>query len=155
MVKNVIVNSLMVLVLATIFSILLSACSEFGVGGEPKQRTDNSDFYQHWVNSYEEQTGGNLVFRPAGSREFPASRFRMEYVFNTDGSCRYKFLSPTDAHRMENCVFTKVGNKVYIYDESGAVRPDLSFTFSTASKDVMRATQGIQKPLATEKKKEK
>ncbi len=127
---------------------MLSACSDFDLGGEPKQRTDNVNFYQHWVNSYEEQTPGNLVFRPAGSREFPESRFRMEYLFNTDGSCQYKFLSPTDNHRMENCVFTKVGNKVYIYDDAGALRADLSFTFNTLGKDVMNARKGVEKPQA-------
>ncbi len=156
MVKNKKINRVMVMVWTAMFSTLLTACSEIDFSGEPQQRADNHDFYQHWVNSYEEQTGGGLVFRPAGSREFPESRFRMEYIFNTDGSCQYKSLNPADAHRMENCVFTKVGNKIYIYDDAGAVRPDLSFTFSVATKDVMRAIQGIQKPLATpDKKKEK
>ena len=148
--KKRVINTLLLLSLMA----LLSACSDIDLGSEPKQRADNTNFYQHWVNSYEEQTAGNLVFRPAGSREFPASRFRMEYVFNADGSCQYKYLSPTDNHRMENCVYTKVGNKVYIYDNAGALRSDLSFTLNTATKDVMRATQGIQKPVVTEKKKE-
>lgn len=128
--------------------VALSACSEFDLSGEPEQRKDNAQFYQHWVNSFEEQTGVVQVFRPAGSREFPTSRFRMEYVFNADGSCQYKALSPMDAHSMKHCVFTKVGNKVYVYDDAGVLIQDLSFTLvSPPEKDMMRLTKGVKKPV--------
>lgn len=130
-------------------AMLLSACAGVGLDTESGEarKSRSQNFYQHWVNSYEEQTGGHIIFRPEGSMQFPPSRFRMAYVFNLDGSCQYKYLSPTDAHRMENCVFTKVGNKVYIYDDGGHLVPELSFTLvAPAGKDVMRLTQGIQAP---------
>jgi len=130
-------------------AMLLSACAGVGLdteSGEAK-KSRAQHFYQHWVNSYEEQTGGDIIFRPEGSMQFPPSRFRMAYIFNLDGSCQYKYLSPNDAHRMENCVFTKVGNKVYIYDDGGHLMPELSFTLiASPSKDLMRLTQGIQAP---------
>lgn len=129
--------------------IFLNACAGVSLEGERGESKNNSSqyFYQHWINSYEEQTAGQVVFRPQGSMEFPPSRFRMAYIFNIDGSCQYKYLSPVDAHRMENCVYTKVGNKVYIYDETGKLIPDLSFTLSSpARKDVMYINKGIQKP---------
>ena len=141
------------IIMMMVLGIFVSGCAEIGVKDEPAQRADNVDFYQHWVNSYEEQTDGSLVFRPSGSREFPASRFRMEYVFNKNGSCRYKLLMPNDAHRMDSCVFTKVGNKVYLYDNSGALRPNLSFTISSVSKEILQATSGVKKPEVVGDKK--
>lgn len=101
-----------------------------GEGGSAKQAPD-PHFYQHWLNAYEEETaGGPIVFRAKDSMAFPPSRFRMAYVFNTDGSCQYRELAANDAHAMRDCVFTKVGNKVYLYDEAGNVMPELSFTLA-------------------------
>ena len=56
---------------------------------------------QHWVHSVEEQDGfgGRIqIFRPAGSREFPASHFRMAYKFAPKGQCEWMFLDPADRH---------------------------------------------------------
>lgn len=126
-------------------TLLLSACASVNEGGGETAKVEPPHFYQHWVNAYEEQTAGKMVFRPKGSQEFPVSRFRMEYVFNNDGSCQYKYLSPVDKHEMKSCVYTKVGNKVYVYNDSGRVVPELSFTLSASpSKDVMQFTKGIE-----------
>jgi len=134
-------------------TLLLSACAGLSEGDDTP-KTEAPHFYQHWVNAYEEQTAEQMVFRPKDSKDFLPSRFRMEYVFNNDGSCQYKYLSPTDAHTMKNCVYTKVGNKVYVYDDSGRVVPELSFTLSSPpTKDVMFFTKGIQKPLSEKSKK--
>jgi hypothetical protein len=58
---------------------------------------------QHWVRSNEEEPPGGTrqVFRPAGSRAFPPSRFRMAYTFARGGGCRSYFLSPDDNHRFK------------------------------------------------------
>lgn len=132
-------------------TMLLSACASVNEGSETA-KVEPPHFYQHWVNAYEEQTAGKMVFRPKGSKEFPASRFRMEYVFNNDGSCQYKYLSPIDKHEMKSCVYTKVGNKVYVYNDSGRVVPDLSFTLSdNPTQDVMIFTKGIEDPIKQKK----
>ena len=69
---------------------------------------DRKDLFQHWVRSTEEDLPGETVwvFRPAASREFPPSRFRMAYKFARDGSCEFYFLSPDDAHRFKACTWT-------------------------------------------------
>jgi hypothetical protein len=61
------------------------------------------DLVQHWVRSYEEELPGDSVqvLRPADSRTFPPSRFRMAYKFAADGTCEWFFLSPDDAHRFK------------------------------------------------------
>lgn len=59
---------------------------------------------QHWVHSREEQDGpgGRIqIFRPAGSREFPLSRFRMAYKFAPKGQCEWMFLDPADRHHFK------------------------------------------------------
>jgi len=63
------------------------------------------DLYRHWVHSSEEEQSGDLVriYRPAGSMDFPPSRFRMAYKFAPSGDCEFYFLSPDDDHRFMAC----------------------------------------------------
>jgi len=142
-----------VIVIAGLF--LLAGCAGVGLPKEVKE-ADNKSFYQHWIHSFEEQGGQKTpnIFRPKGSREFPASRFRMELAFDPSGQCNYKFLSPTDRHEMRDCVFTKIGNKVYLYDEQGKLLKHISFTLEKpSSKDEMRMIYGVQAPVKKEEKK--
>lgn len=56
----------------------------------------------HWVHSSEEQRDEKvLIFRPKDYKEFPPSRFRMEYIFHKSGDCEWYYLSPDDAHRFK------------------------------------------------------
>lgn len=59
---------------------------------------------QHWVHSYEEETPGKTIqiFRPKNSRTFGPSHFRMRYEFAKDGSCKWLFLAPNDAHHLKS-----------------------------------------------------
>ncbi len=142
------------LLLLTLF---ISACTGLGGDGSSGGRaSDNKNFYQHWVHSYEEQNGAKTpnIFRPAGSRQFPGSRFRMEFGFDPNGQCNYKYLSPTDAHEMRNCIYTKIGKQVYIYDDSGKLLPQISFVLlEPASNDQMRIRYGIQQSKKKQVKK--
>jgi hypothetical protein len=77
-------------------------------GGRPKPNRPPlaiaiNDLLQHWIrSSEEEQPGGTVqIFRPAGSMEFPPSRFRMAYKFARNGGCEWYFLSPDDDHRFK------------------------------------------------------
>ncbi|MCP9846995.1 hypothetical protein KBY86_08880 [Synechococcus sp. Lug-A] len=66
------------------------------------------NLFQHWVrSSEEEQPGGTVqIFRPAGSMNFPPSRFRMAYKFAPNGACEFYYLSPDDAHHFKPCTWT-------------------------------------------------
>ena len=58
---------------------------------------------QHWVNAREEEQGdGVQVYRPSNFQKFPPSRFRMQFIFTKDGTCKWMFLSPEDAHRFKD-----------------------------------------------------
>jgi len=133
----------------------LVGCGGAGVR-EGAKEAGNANFYQHWVHSHEEQGGSKTpnIFRPAGSRDFPASRFRMELGFDANGQCNYKFLSPNDRHEMRNCIYTKIGNKVYLYDEQGKMLSHLSFTVESASKDKMTMHYGVASPVKKDEKKD-
>ena len=135
---------------------LLASCSVPDGAGSAGSNPANTNFYQHWVHSFEEQNGAKTpnIFRPKGSREFPAARFRMEFGFDKNGQCNYKFLSPTDRHEMRDCVYTKVGNKVYLYDDQGKLIKHLLFTLEKpASADEMRMSYGIKAPAPKTAKK--
>ncbi len=69
-----------------------------------KDATDVDLLCRHWVHSREEEQPADKgqLFRPAGSKEFPPSRFRMAYKFSKDGTCEWRWLSPSDAHRMKS-----------------------------------------------------
>ncbi len=142
-------------IILTFVVTLLAGCAGTSFSTEGEEANDKN-FYRHWVHSYEEQNGQKIpnIFRLKGSREFPASRFRMEFAFDPSGQCNYKFLSPTDRHEMRNCVFTKVGNKVYLYDEQGKLIKHLLFTLEKpASADEMRMSYGIKAPAPKTTKK--
>jgi hypothetical protein len=69
-----------------------------------KPTIDAGNLCRHWFQSCEEQGATDLeqIFRPAGFKTFPPSRFRMQYKFGRDGACEWLFLSPDDAHRFES-----------------------------------------------------
>ena len=143
----------------TLFLTVLAGCAGVSVDESGAEAKDmNTNFYHHWVHSYEEQGDKKApnIFRLKGSREFPASRFRMEFAFDPSGQCNYKFLSPTDAHEMRDCIFTKIGNKVYLYDEQGKLLKHLIFTLeSPVTSDELRMSYGIKAPVKKEKSKKK
>src|SRR5712691_9668751 len=57
---------------------------------------------QHWVHSHEEeQKNKNQIYRPKDFKEFPASRFRMQYIFYKNGDCEWYYLAPDDAHHFK------------------------------------------------------
>lgn len=137
------------LLIAPISAVIISGCSGIeatsdDVASAAQKPTDNS-FYQHWVHSFEEQNGQKTpnIFRPAGSREFAPSRFRMELAFDPNGQCNYMHLSPVNAHQMRNCVYTKIGNTVYLYDSGGASLSHLAFTIQSVNTAEMRLNYGV------------
>jgi len=57
--------------------------------------------YQHWIHAREEDAGPAQTYRPHDSKQFPPSRFRMQYSFHKNGDCEWFFLDPADAHRFK------------------------------------------------------
>ncbi|MEH6457239.1 MAG: hypothetical protein V7749_13000 [Cocleimonas sp.] len=145
-------------IIGLIIAALISGCSGAGLNSEDassKSKTVDTSFYQHWVHSYEEQNGQKIpnIFRPKGSREFGPSRFRMEFAFDQNGQCNYKFLSSVDAHQIRNCVYTKIGNTVYLYDNGGASLSHLAFTIESVNNGEMRMAYGVATPVLKGAKK--
>ncbi len=141
-------------------SLLLMGCGGAGLNSEGasstgKPKAVDTSFYQEWVHSYEEQNGQKTpnIFRPKGSREFPPSRFRMQFAFDQYGQCTYMHLSPTDAHELRNCVYTKIGNSVYLYDSAGGSLNHLAFTIQSVNAGEMKMAYGVVAPAAKKPKK--
>ena len=68
----------------------------------PKPKTPEY-LCQRWVHSFEEQQQADKdsIYRPKDFKEFPASRFRMQYIFYKNGDCEWYYLSPDDAHHFK------------------------------------------------------
>ena len=108
------IQSALVITILTLESALGGAAPESGnppdskaaKGGEidaPKV-FNNINLFQLWVHSREEQKDPDAkeqIFRPATSRQFPPSRFRMAYKFSPNGKCEWMFLDPADAHHFK------------------------------------------------------
>jgi hypothetical protein len=97
------------------------------------------DLFQHWVHSREEERsrGTAQIFRPAASKEFPPSRFRMAYKFARDGGCEFYFLSPDDGHHFKACRWTiSAGNPTIL--EIIATETTTSYRIVELSGDVLR-----------------
>ena len=96
---------------------------------------------QHWVHSVEEQdalSGRIQIFRPAGSREFPASHFRMAYKFAPKGQCEWMFLDPADRHHFKPGLWEidKLENKTVLrITMDGKIQ---SFRIAKLTKDELR-----------------
>ena len=141
-------------------SLLLMGCGGADLNTEEvssKPKVRDTSFYQEWVHSYEEQNGQKIpnIFRPKGSREFPPSRFRMQFAFDQFGQCTYMHLSPTDAHELRNCVYTKIGNAVYLYDSAGGSLSHLAFTIQSVDASEMKMSYGVAAPVDKDAAKKK
>jgi len=149
--KNNIIGMIMLLALTGCVATNNAAVGKGANAKSQKRAQLNTNFYQHWVNSYEEQ-GGNPslnIFRPAGSRDFSSGGFRMELDFKPDGTCRYK---DANTGNMWRCVYTKIGKKVYMYNQQGGLLGDLIFTLvEEPRQDMMRLTYGIISAIKKEK----
>jgi hypothetical protein len=58
-------------------------------------------FNQSWRHSHEEDTGSEMVFRPA-SYDFPPSRGRIGFRLTRDGSAIVDSIAPADGSREQN-----------------------------------------------------
>lgn len=87
--------------LLLIATVALSSCTG-GIGtgpGNPSGGIDFDNLYKQWTNSREEQIGdGVVIYRAGGFENFPASRFRMSYIFRADRTCDWFYLEPADGH---------------------------------------------------------
>ena len=134
----------------------LMACGGAIVGVKKQRQAElNMNFYQRWVNAYEEQGGNSTlnIFRPGDSQAYSQGGFRMEYEFNPNGECAYK---DKNSGNMWQCVYTKIGKKVYLYNQQGQLLRHLIFTLvEEPSQDKMRLTYGIKGPAKKEEKAKK
>ena len=79
----------------------LEARSAGSQGAAPATELHLDHLYQHWVHSREEdRSDAGETYRPKSSKQFPPSRFRMQYIFHKDGTCEWLFLSPNDQHEL-------------------------------------------------------
>jgi hypothetical protein len=82
-----------------------------------------------WTHSYEDKEKWDEpdIYLPTDSKAWPPSRFRMRYIFNKNGSCRYLYLHPTDAHKMVQGTWQRRGDEIHISDKAGHAQRDISF----------------------------
>ena len=71
--------------------------------GHMLTRTNVEYLCKHWVHSREEQqqTDKDQIYRPKDFKEFPASRFRMQYILYKNGDCEWYYLAPDDGHHFK------------------------------------------------------
>lgn len=97
------------------------------------------DLCQHWVHSYEEKQPGDKdqIFRPAAFKQFPPSRFRMQYKFARNGDCEWFYLAPDDAHYFKHGKWMLDPNDKTILRITKGVTTE-SFRITKLTKDLLR-----------------
>ena len=124
------------------FSIVtFSACSLFPDEDDSSSNVNLEELQQHWVHSYEEESQGSDVniYRPNDYEEFPASRFRMQYIFEADGSCEWFYLAPDDGHHFKSGKWklNSDDDEVIIIEQDEQV---LRYRIVELNEDVLRMT---------------
>jgi hypothetical protein len=109
---------------------------------KPVIAMDINDLCQHWVHSWEEQKDPDVkdqIFRPAASRAFPPSRFRMAYKFAQNGDCEWFYLSPDDGHRFKpgKWLIDATDKTLLKITTDGETK---SYRIAELSKDILRLT---------------
>lgn len=86
--------------------------------------SDSQTFlHQTWVHAFEEDAVNNMVWRKAGSRAFPATRFRRTLSLYENGQCQFFLLEPNDTHQRKTCQwnFDPASNQLIIREASGQI----------------------------------
>ena len=108
----------------------------------PAVTVNVKDLCQHWVHSREEEKGQGAkghIFRPAGSRRFARSRFRMAYKFDANGDCQWMYLDPADRHRFMPGKWSLDAKDKTLLKITSA-KPTKWFKITGLSKDILRLT---------------
>ncbi|SJM95042.1 hypothetical protein CRENPOLYSF2_4520001 [Crenothrix polyspora] len=84
-------------------SLFAYGCSSKYDSTQPLAGINPEYLCQHWLHSREEeqQTDKDEIYRPKNFKEFPASHFRMQYIFYKNGDCDWFFLAPDDGHHFK------------------------------------------------------
>lgn len=105
-----------------------------------------SDLIGEWTHSFEEQEDVNgevKIFRYSTSQEFAVSRFRDAYEFKKDGTCRYMFLHPADAHHMKDGKYTfdSENNTIRIFSKDDVFLKELTVKKLTDNLLILKITE--------------
>ena len=102
---------------------------------------DLKDLYTTWVHSYEEDSNNEIdTYRPDDYLEFPASRFRMKYVFSPNSTCQWLVLADDDGHYLESGTWEAMGSSeltILIYDSNRILQENISFKISNLEKNLL------------------
>jgi hypothetical protein len=106
-----------------------------------KDSVDLDLLCQVWKHSREEEKPGDIgqLFRPADGRKFRISRFRMMYSFSKDGSCKWYWLAPNDAHEVKPGTWTMdPKDPAVLHIDMGELGGKKAFRIVELTKDALR-----------------
>lgn len=100
--------------------------------------------YQHWIHSREEDAGPAQTYRPHDFKQFPPSRFRMQYKFQQQGACEVFFLDPADAHHFKPGQWRIDPQNPAVLHITGVGEPQ-TYKIQELTKDILRLAPVAQK----------
>ena len=103
----------------------------------PANHLNIEHLFKHWIHSREEDMGQGQTYRPHDFKEFPPSRFRMQYIFHKNGDCEWFFLAPDDAHRFKPGKWRLDPVSPTVLHITGGDAPQ-SYKITELTKDVLR-----------------
>ncbi len=97
----------------------------------PEDRRE--ELCRHWVHSHEEDSGSEMVFRPA-TYELPPSRGRLSFELKEDGGLNFYGLGPADRTAASKGRWRLEGSRLAL-DSRTQGDPERVFEIISASRD--------------------
>jgi len=96
------------------------------------------DLHGKWIHSHEEDTAGEMVFRPA-NYSFPPSRGRTSFELKADGSLQQTGIAPDDRRSLTGGGSWKLKdkNRLEFFGGAGSGQPQKVLTIDSISPDKM------------------
>jgi hypothetical protein len=142
--------TLLAIVVSLSATLLAAGCTEDTQQTAVPDDPDLTLLLQSWARSYEEETGSSTkpgqVFRPSDFKQFPATWFRMRYIFGEDRKCEWLVLHPSDAHFMKQGTWTadpRDDRVILIYDTNGTLVESVSFKILELEENLLRVEVGM------------
>lgn len=95
-------------------------------------RIEREALQRHWVHSHEEDTEGELVFRPE-DYPFPPSRGRLGFDLKPDGTCVETAIGPADRPQEVPGTWELQGEDTLVFLRSSQDEPKRVMRISSAS----------------------
>ncbi|HET9248534.1 MAG TPA: hypothetical protein VFP13_01150 [Actinomycetota bacterium] len=102
---------------------------------------DRAALERRWIHSHEEDTAGEMVFRP-DDYDFPASRGRLGFELRHDGGYLETAIGPTDRPEEVTGTWTLAGDDTLVVTRASPNEPERALRILSATPERLVVAKG-------------